>query len=82
VADAGHDQGVGAQRALRVARDLGVGADVPQRALDRQEVAHAEVEDRDRHRVPFVLGITPPRPVRLHASPSAFAMPLNAASST
>ncbi len=80
VPDAGDDQGVGREHDGRLAGDDGVAADGRDRTRDRVQVARAVVEHGDLgHRVPFVEG-TPPRPVRLHASPSAFAMALNSAS--
>ena len=46
-ADAGQDQAVGGADRVGVAADARVGADVLERLLDRAQVAHPVVEDRD-----------------------------------
>ena len=46
-ADARQDDAIGSSHHVLVGRDLGLGADPLQGFLDRAEVAHAVVEDRD-----------------------------------
>ena len=72
----------GAGRRLGIACHHSFPPNTLDRAVDRPEVPHAVVEDRDPlHSDPFVDG-APPRPVSAHASPSARASALNSDSTT